>query len=237
MSLADDLVSEVAASIAGERSWNIQDGRVIPETADVGLGLVGKRIELVVLYSDIANSTDLVRRYCDWFVAGVAKAFLICAVRIIRDHDGIITSFDGDRVMAVFHGDRKNTNAAEAALKINWAVSQVINPRIRETYHDMKEFCLGHCTGVDRSRILVTRSGIRNNNDLVWIGRAANYAAKLSEERGSGTSIVTKDVYAQLRDEAKYSSDIERRCMWEPCTIQVAGIDTACHSSTWWWRP
>ena len=51
--------------------------------------------------------------------------------------------------------------------------------------------------GVDTSELLVAKTGIRTVNDLVWVGRAANYAAKLSSRLAPATQI-TSDVYDQL---------------------------------------
>ncbi len=234
MGRADDLVSEVNKIIGP--AWSIRDGQKIPSNDDIALGNEGVRMELVVLYSDIAGSTRLVRDYKDWFVAELAKAFLVCCVRIIRDHEGVITSFDGDRVMSVFEGDSKNSNAAKTALKINYAVTKIITPRIRERYPKQSSFTLGHCTGVDRSNVLVTRSGIRNNNDLVWIGRAPNYAAKLSDQRDGPASYITKDVYDCLQDDAKYGGE-PKQDMWTQTTVQIAGQSTTCYRSTWWKQP
>lgn len=233
MGLADDLSNEVR-TIIGKR-WTIEDGRKIPETDDIGLGNEGTRLELVALYADIANSTGLVRNYKDWFVAEITKAFLVCCVRIIRYHNGVISSFDGDRVMGVFYGNSKNSSAAKAALQINYAVTKIIVPRIRESYSNQASFELGHCTGVDRSSILVTRSGIRNNNDLVWIGRAANYAAILSEQRDGYSSYITEDVYSMLNEKSKYGSS--GADMWTKQTITIAGRSEVCYGSTWWWKP
>jgi class 3 adenylate cyclase len=39
---------------------------------------------------------------------------------------------------------------------------------------------LKHVIGIDSSSLFACRIGIRNDNDAVWVGRAANYAAKLS---------------------------------------------------------
>lgn len=234
MGLSDDLRSEVK-KICSTR-WSIEDGRKIPKTEDIGLGNVGKRLELVVLYADLANSTGLVRDFKDWFVAEIAKAFLVCCVRIIRDHDGAITSFDGDRVMAVFHGGQKNSNAARAALKINYAVKEIIVPQIRASYPKRSQFSLGHCVGIDRSEILVARSGIRNNNDLVWIGRAANYAAILSEQRDGRSSYITDDVYDYLLEDAKKGGSPSQD-MWARTTVSISGRTKTCYYSTWKWEP
>lgn len=233
MGIAADLRNRVR-EIIGD-TWSITDGKKIPTDDDIGLGNVGTRIELVVLYADLAGSTNLVRDYKDWFAAEVCKAFLVCCVRIIRDHGGVITSFDGDRVMAVFHGGSKNTNAAKVALKINHAVTQIIVPRIHETYPKQSDFRLRHCVGVDRSELLVTRSGIRGNNDLVWIGQAANYAAILSDQRDGPASYITSEVYEYLQDEAKYGKNGER--MWIQRTVTLAGRSVSCYASTWRWEP
>ena len=107
--------------------------------------------------------------------------------RIIRSDGGEITAFDGDRVMAVYLGDSKNSNAAKSALKINWAVKNVINPAIKKQYPDTS-FEVAQAIGIDTSELFVARTGIRGSNDLVWVGRAANYAAKLCSLRDEGYS-------------------------------------------------
>ena len=43
--------------------------------------------------------------------AEVYKSYMACAVRIIKDEDGSITAYDGDRVMGIFIGNVKNTTA------------------------------------------------------------------------------------------------------------------------------
>jgi class 3 adenylate cyclase len=109
--------------------------------------------------------------------------------------------------MAVFIGDHKRTHAAKAALRINYAVSEIINPAIAARYAD-QPFKLRHAVGVDISKLFVARTGIRGSNDLVWIGRAANYAAKLSALReGDYMSIITEDVFRKMNDEVRFSGE------------------------------
>ncbi len=45
------------------------------------------------------------------YSAEVYKTFLHCAAKIVRSHDGTITAYDGDRIMAVYIGGSKNTSA------------------------------------------------------------------------------------------------------------------------------
>lgn len=51
-----------------------------------------------------------------------------------------------------------------------------------------------------------------NDNDLVWVGRAANYAAKLSSLAEYKTYI-THSVYDTMLDKAKYGGN-PRQDMW-----------------------
>ena len=87
-----------------------------------------------VLYADLADSTDLVDRYKKPFAAEIYKTFLHCAAKIIRDQGGVITAYDGDRIMAVYIGNTKNTSAVKTAMKIKWAVDEIITPAKRSQY-------------------------------------------------------------------------------------------------------
>ncbi len=161
-----------------------------------------------------ADSTVLVDGYKWWFSAEIYKSYLYCAARIIRSEGGVITAYDGDRVMAVFIGDSKNSNAAKTALKIHYAASNIINPVLKKKY-PKSSYSVGHVVGIDTSEVHVARTGIRGSNDLVWIGRAANYAAKLSARPETYRTYVTKEVYKKLNKESKLSSGTD---MWTPVT-------------------
>ncbi len=123
------------------------------------------------------KQTGLVDDFKPWFAAIIYKAYLAGASRIARNNGGEVTAFDGDRVMAVFIGDRKNTSAAKTALQINAFVSE-LNKVIKNIY-PTTSYVLRQSVGIDSSSLFVARTGVRKYNDLVWVGRAANYAAKL----------------------------------------------------------
>src|SRR5438093_11764048 len=100
----------------------MRQGEVVPEPEGLRLGNEGVTLEATVLYADMSGSTRLVDSQKPHFAAEVYKAYLACAARIIKNETGVVTAYDGDRVMAVFIGDSKNTNAVKAAFKINGAV-------------------------------------------------------------------------------------------------------------------
>lgn len=232
MGFTDDLTAEVV-KILGDK-WTERDGQKVPDTSDLSLANEGVRLTGTVLYADLADSTGLVLSRTPPFVAAVYKSYLNCACRIIRQTGGEITAFDGDRVMAVFLGAQKNTNAVRAALAINHAVNKILNPKIHEAYPPPKlplNFAVRHAVGVDSSPLLIARTGIRGSNDLVWVGRAANVAAKLCSLRaGNYTTFITNDVYIAMNESGKVTNG---QSMWEdhPETYHNLVI----RRSSWFW--
>ena len=103
MGLKQDLETEVDAIFRTQ--WSERDGRKVPEPEHVKLGNDAVKLDGTVLYADLADSTNLTRAYKWWFAAEVYKAYLVCVCRIIRQNGGVITAFDGDRVMAIYIGD------------------------------------------------------------------------------------------------------------------------------------
>ena len=232
MSILEDVQNEVKEIL--KTKWSKRDGDVVPEPEDVELGNDAVLLKGSVLYADLAESTALVKGYKDWFAAEVYKAYLVSACRLIRFNDGIITAFDGDRVMAVFIGDSKNSSAVKAALMINYVAKEIINKAIKEQYPDTS-FQIQQAVGIDTSNLFIARTGIRGSNDLVWVGRAANYAAKLCSLReASYASYITSDVFNMLSDATKNGGN-PKRCMWEKVTWTDQGIDV--YRSSWHWKP
>jgi len=135
-----------------------------------------------------------------------------------RSEGGTITAYDGDRVMAVFIGDSKNTSAVRCGLKIKSAVLEIINPAIKLQYNS--DFQLKQVVGIDidTSKLLVARTGIRGSNDLVWVGPAVNHAAKLSSiSEQPYATFVSSGIYENIHASVKQTNGTD---MWESRTWQ-----------------
>lgn len=213
-------------------NWETRVGRKVPEPEDIQLANSAVEIEAAVLYADMKDSTGLVDGFKSHFAAEIYKAYLETACRIIRNNHGQITAFDGDRVMAVFYGDLKNTSAAKTALQISYMVSE-INQKLKAQYPGTT-YMLKHAIGVDSSKLFVSKAGIKNSNDLIWIGRAANYAAKLCTLATDEYPIhITKTVFAKLNESAKYGGT-HKNCMWEERSWTAK--DVTVYRSSWIWK-
>lgn len=182
MALVDELTLKVREFVRD--AWGeIPNGYVVPSADSLTFGNTGVRIDATVLYADIRGSTAMVDELIDTLAAEYYKAFLHCCAKIVQASNGTITAYDGDRLMAIFVGEDQAKNAISAALKISGAVSQIINPEFLAVYQHVHS-PLTHTVGIDCGTLLAAKTGVRVDSDLVWVGPAANYAAKLNSFDG-----------------------------------------------------
>jgi class 3 adenylate cyclase len=228
MGLKDELTTFCHDVFHGK--WETTEGKKVPdEDSRLTLKNTAITIEGTVLYADLDGSTAMVDGYKNWFAAEIYKTYLYCCARIIAAEGGVVTAYDGDRVMAVFIGERKNTRAARAAMKIKWAVDEIIMPK-KDARYTSDKFALKHVTVIDTCSLFGAKTGARGAHDLVWVGRAANYAAKLTSLPSTYTYI-TESVYKMLADEAKTANG---KSMWERVTWNTFNNATIYRSS-WRW--
>jgi len=219
--------------------WKSRVGRVVPAPEAVQLMEGAVEIDAAVLYADLARSSYLASEFDERVGAKVVKSFLACTSLLVSKHGGKVTSFDGDRVMGVFVGEGKETSAVLCGLGINWAVSQVIFPRVREQFPSLQTagYLMSHAVGIDCGQVSAVRVGYRFANDLVWIGRAPNLAAKLSDIRSSPYStFVTREVLERCTNNARLVGDPPVP-MWSEFSFDWLGETVPIYASAWWLRP
>ena len=210
VSLKEEIQKEVAAIFRS--AWSERDGNVVPTDESLKLGNDAIKVDATVLYADMADSTTLVAGQTKTFAAEIYKTFLHSAAKIIRAEGGTITAYDGDRIMAVYIGSSKNTSAVRTGLKIHSATLDIIAPALKAQYQ-AQTYVPRHVVGIDTSVLLVARTGVRGANDLVWVGRAANYAAKLSAMPHEYPTWITEEVYNNVHASVKVTNGQD---MWEP---------------------
>lgn len=230
MTLSEDL--QLRTSEIFRAAWTKRAGTVVPSDTSVTMANDAVELDATVLYADLSDSTKMVDSRSAQFSAEIYKSFLLCAAKIIQNFGGVITAYDGDRVMAVYVGGYKNTSAVKTGLKLNWACKNIIQPAKDAVYKE-NDYKLNHTVGIDTSKILVAKTGVRGSNDLVWVGRSANWAAKLCSLDHSYNTRITKEVYDSIADEAKMSSD--GRNMWEQrCWTEMN--NAVIYRSNWTWK-
>jgi class 3 adenylate cyclase len=237
MASTEDIGKEVQNII--DTQWALRKGQKVPSTEDVALSGGAVELDATFLYADLANSSKMAKEFDRRVTSKIIKAFLVTTAKVILSLDGEIVSFDGDRIMGVFIGDSQNSNAAKCALQIKYVVHNIIRTKFEVKYESVKSasFKIDHGVGVDSGTVLAVRGGARGANDLIWIGRAPNLAAKLSDLRESPyQSFITSTVYNKLNESSKYGSDPPRD-MWEKRNWKFLDQDISVYRSNFWWKP
>jgi adenylate cyclase len=140
-----------------------------------------KLIETTVLYVDMRRSTQLSLRHHSHTVAKLYSAFVRAMTRCAKVFDGEVRGIIGDRVMILFDSSNCFANAIDTAVLINSVCKFVLNKHFS---HDEVSFGIG----IDYGRMLATKTGVRRHGSaqqsyrsLVWLGRPANVASKLTD--------------------------------------------------------
>lgn len=233
--MAIDATIRTALDSILSEPWKVTEPRDVPNSEAVTLLNGAASIDATYLYADLANSSGLAQKVSPESAARVVRMYLNMAVRVLRHYEGHIRSFDGDRVMAVFKGDSKNSNAFRSALAINAYVTKTIPkllvglPEVAAAGWEMK-----HGIGIDTGPALLVRGGVRNNNDLISIGAAPNVAAKLADIRDLDPIHITKRAVTRVRDNFRQHSDgrMRHRLCGEK---EIGGERLEVHSSNWYW--
>lgn len=236
MALGEAFLSERVDTILGT-AFSERDGRVVPSTDDVALKDGAVKISATFLYADLAGSAKL-SDVCPWdTTAKVIRAFLDISTRLIRAHGGEIRSFDGDRVMGVFMGESKNTSASKCGREIHWVVRKILHEKAKQKFLSIRNnnIEIRHCVGIDTGEVRAVRSGVRNHNDLIWIGKAASFSAKLSDVRETGFhTFISSRVYNMLADDAKKDGNTN---LWAQAKFTFAGKEETVYKSNHWKKP
>lgn len=213
--------------------WATRDGQVVPTTEDVVLKNGAVKVDAVFLYADLAASSRIAE-VCPWeTTAKIIRAYLDISTRLIRAYGGHIRSFDGDRVMGVFMGDKKNTHATSCAREIFYTVERILGPKATEKFKSIREndIKIKNCVGVASGFARAVRGGIRNNNDLIWTGKAPSLAAKLSDVREYAHCVfISEATYDKLPDTSKIDSG---KNIWTKKTISFGGGTETVYSTNY----
>lgn len=185
-----ELKEDASLSLSADFTVNITDARVVPTVDDPGITFEDldqmekncKEIETTVLYVDLRDSTHISNTYSRESLVKIYSTFITTAVLCIQEKGGFVRNIVGDRVMAVFHSSTCFEDSVNTAILLNTAVNYLLH----ELYPDVGFRC---GIGIDYGTMLVTKTGIIKqgkenapNRSLVWLGKPANVASKLTDQ-------------------------------------------------------
>jgi class 3 adenylate cyclase len=238
MGLLEEVTAKVDAYLVGD--YAVTKPRDVPDPEDVPLGNKALEFAATALFIDVRQSTDISDSFRRQTAAKMMKAYFDGAVRIINANGGRVRSFNGDGMLAFFMGDFRSNPAAKAAMQVDWFVTEVLQTKFQK-YFSQNRSALGKAlefevgAGLDDGDIYAVKVGIKGTNDVAWVGRATNTAAKLANiGSGSRNIFITRAVYQRLNDDTKLSGGVQ---MWSDERLQdVGGVTRGIRSTAYRWK-
>jgi class 3 adenylate cyclase len=228
--LKEELAAVVTAILRDR--WTSREGKVVPGPENLGLGRCCQ-VRQSVLYADMADSTKSIDTKTPEFAAEIYRAYLTCAAKIVKANGGVITAYKGDRIMAVFIGEFNTRTRQRPRSEVMEQLSTSSTRRSPGNTHS--DYQLRQVIGIDTRPLFIARIGVRNDNDLVWVGRAAHYAAKLSSIDECNTVFITSEVFNKLRILRSSEGRAKRLCgspgggrKWATCRAIAPTRSGAC---------
>jgi adenylate cyclase len=193
--LRDSLSEEVKGITSSDFTVVIAETDVVPSVDDPDItyaNLVTKQqkcklIETCVLYVDIRRSTDLSFSHRRSTLTKLYASFARAMARCGSYFGGKVRSIIGDRLMVIFDSEDCFTNAVNTAILMN-----SVNRYLLDKHFAHDEIKCG--IGIDYGKMLASKAGIIKKGaentaykSIVWLGRPANIASKLTDRANRTT--------------------------------------------------
>lgn len=168
-------------------------GRFVPEEVagkllDEGGHLAPQEAIATILFCDLEKFTALTERLGPNGIVEVLNSYFSAMVKILEKHEGVVTQFQGDAILATFNvpiaNDAHAANAVTAALEMCSAVGS-------QTYGGER---LNMRVGINTGRVVACAVGSQGRLGYTVHGDAVNLAARLeSLNKELGTRILLSE--------------------------------------------
>ncbi len=197
--LLDSLDDEIKTIHSSDFKIEVIETKYVPNDNDSSLTFENfdtkkkkvKMIETCVLYIDIRKSTNLNLQHYPHTMAKLYSSFIRTMIKAAEYYSGKIRNIIGDRVMVVFDTDACYSNAVNTAVLMNTISQKIINKHFKNNH-------ISCGIGIDYGKMMVTKCGTikqghenSNYKSLVWLGKPANIASKLTDEANKPSTHTT----------------------------------------------
>ena len=197
----DEANSSINAMVEGLRERQmIREtlGRYLPEQVARTILSAGGKLdvesaEATVLFCDIEGFTPLTEALGPERVVELLNAYFSAMVEILERHDGVVTQFQGDAILAVFNVPVRNPNHARNAINAAKEMQQAVRER---TFGGSK---LATRIGINTGPVVAGAVGAEGRLSYTVHGDAVNLAARLeSLNRAYQTRVLVSGTTAAL---------------------------------------
>ena len=161
----------------------------------------GEPREATVLFLDLEGFTSLSERLAPEDLVRTLNAFYAAVAEPIARHDGVITQFQGDAVLATFNAPRLNADHAANAIRAALEIQALLQARI---FGD--GLALRARIGINTGVVIHGLIGTPDRLGYTVIGDEVNIAARLEAlNKTYGTSIIVSESTRDLAGPQRFA--------------------------------
>lgn len=180
-------------------------GRFVPEEVAHSLLAGGgqiepQQVEATILFCDIESFTQLTESLGPVKMVDVLNTFFSAMVAILEQHDGVVTQFQGDAILATFNVPITNSDHATNAIHAAEGMLSCVNS---ENFAGER---LNVRIGVNTGSVVAGAIGAKGRLSYTVHGDAVNLAARLeSLNKEYGTRLLISEMTMKLAREFDFS--------------------------------
>jgi class 3 adenylate cyclase len=167
------------------------EGRVLPKLEDLAV-MEGRQVEAAFVYTDLDSFTKIVAAQPTKVSFVLLQAFVELVTRITAHYEGAVVDCAGDRLLSVFHRPARNYSEEPVHQAITAAFwIQTMLQASADVFGERGILAPSVGIGIDYGSVTVGCVGFKNNKRLIFLGNAANNAAKLQDLAGPGETVIS----------------------------------------------
>lgn len=134
---------------------------------------------VICVYVDLASSTKINIQEKKDLAAHIFDSYIKAVTKIFTEYQSKYIDIQGDGGFALFDGENSINRALVAAVTIKTLLSrqaqyfsEFVNSKLNNTNLSVR-------IGIHKGNILAKKSGIRGENEIIWLGDAVSVASKI----------------------------------------------------------
>ena len=179
-------------------------------SGDVKIQKGGELREVVVMFTDIRQFSQIVEKMPPQEVVGLLNEYFEVLVDVVFEFDGTLDKFLGDGMMAVWGAPVADPQAAEKAIRCAVAMQQTVQ-RFNALRRLDGKLPIWTGIGIDKGQAIVGYTGSTRTMSYTAIGPTVNIASRLCAAARPGESLVSDAVWQAAPETAAATPEASKR--------------------------
>jgi len=195
--------SETLVSETQDRLWRALKRRFQYDTSvqrgqEYLLNHVSSKIPLVILYADLAGSTNMSMTLPVDKLVTIIRAFTYEMSSVVYSHEGYVLKFVGDAIIAFFPASYNALLACDRAVQCARSMLTVVKNGINPILNQYDYPELGVKIGMDEGINVIVQYGHDKSSQIDILGYCMSIAAKITSLSGPNRISIGDDVYKMI---------------------------------------